>query len=172
LILNARSTRITYFTKIPWQYFSTHFITRPSFDAQRRSIWSEYLDRVHDLHRDTLAYLWSEGSRSAHADSYQVPVHFHALWFSNRQLDTDMMVTEWKALAGTGGKPINIQPYNSSGDGLAYVLKLADRDDCHWEFSDNLSLFFPESVDLSNAQGRRRYNRHLARANSPLIRGS
>jgi hypothetical protein len=79
------------------------------------------------------------------------------------------MATQWKALAGTGGRPIDIEPYNPSGDGLAYVLKLADRDDCHWEFSNNLSLFFRESVDLSTAQGRRRYNRHVARANNPLM---
>jgi hypothetical protein len=50
---------------------------------------------------------------------------------------------------------------------LAYVLKLADRDDGHWDFSNNLSLFLPESVELSNAQCRRRYRRHLARSNSP-----
>jgi hypothetical protein len=80
-----------------------------------------------------------------------------------------MMATEWTELAGTGGKPIEIEPYNSSEDALAYVLKLADRSNCHWEFSNNLSLFFPESVDLSTAQGRRRYNRHLARASSPLM---
>ncbi len=83
-----------------------------------------------------------------------------------------MLATEWSALAGTGGKPIAIGPYDSSGDGLAYVLKLAERSDCPWDFSDNLSLFFPESVDLSNAQGRRRYRRHLARANSPLMTAS
>jgi hypothetical protein len=74
-------------------------------------------------------------------------------------------------LAGVGGKPIEIEPYNSSGDALAYVLKLADRDDCHWDFSNNLSLFLPES-DLSNAQCRRRYRRHLARANSSLTTAS
>jgi len=83
-----------------------------------------------------------------------------------------MMATGWKALAGTGGKPIEIEPYNSSGDGLAYVLKLADRDDCHWEFSNNLSLFSPQRDDLSNAQSRRRYNRHLARASGPLTTSS
>jgi hypothetical protein len=33
------------------------------------------------------------------------------------------------ALAGSGGNPIAIEPYNSSGDALAYVLKLAERDD-------------------------------------------
>ena len=77
-----------------------------------------------------------------------------------------MMTTEWKALAGTGGKPIDIQRYNPSGEALGYVLKLADRDDCHWEFSNNLSMFFPESADLSTTQSRRRYRRHLARANS------
>ena len=82
------------------------------------------------------------------------------------------MATEWKALAGTGGQPIDIEPYNSSGDGLAYVLKLADRADCHWDFSNNLSLFFRESVDLSTSQGRRRYNRHLARASSSRMKRS
>jgi hypothetical protein len=169
LLLDARSARLEYFTRIPWQYFTTHFITRPSSDAHRRGIWYEYLNRVRDLHRDTLAYLWSEESRTPHGDLYQVPVHFHALWSSNRQLDTHMMATEWKALAGTGGKPIDIEPYNSSGAGLAYVLKLADRDNCHWEFSNNLSLFFPESVDLSTSQNRRRYNRHLARASRQLM---
>ena len=79
-----------------------------------------------------------------------------------------MLATEWIALAGSGGNPIAIEPYNSSGAALAYVLKLADRDDCHWDFSNNLSLFLPESVDLSNAQCRRRHRRHLARANNPL----
>jgi hypothetical protein len=172
LLLDAGSGRTAYFTKIPWQYFTTHFITRPSANNHRRELWHEYIDRVRMLHRDTLAYLWSEESRTAHGDLYQLPVHFHALWFSNRQLDTHMMATEWSALAGTGGKPIDIQPYSSAGDGLAYVLKLADRDDCHWDFSNNLSLFFPESVDLSTAQGRRRYRRHLARASSPLTTAS
>jgi hypothetical protein len=80
-----------------------------------------------------------------------------------------MMASEWRALAGTGGKPIEIEPYNSSGNALAYVLKLAERDDCHWDFSNNLSLFFPQRDDLSTSQSRRRYNRHLARANSPLM---
>jgi len=81
-----------------------------------------------------------------------------------------MHATEWKSLAGVDGKPIDIALYNSCGDGLAYVLKLADRDDCHWDFSDNLSLFLPESVvDLSNAQCRRRYRRHLARAKGVLL---
>jgi hypothetical protein len=168
LLLDSKYARTTYFTRIPWQYFTTHFITRPSSDAHRRGIWHEYLTRVRTSHRDTLAYLWSEESRTAHGDLYQLPVHFHALWFSNRQLDTRMMATEWKALAGTGGKPVDIEPYDSSGNGLAYVLKLADRDDCHWEFSNNLSLFFPESVDLSTAQSRRRYKRHMARASRPL----
>ena len=79
-----------------------------------------------------------------------------------------MLATEWKSLAGSGGNPIAIESYNSSGNALAYVLRLADRDDCHWDFSNNLSLFLPESVDLSNAQNRRRYRRHLDRANSPL----
>jgi hypothetical protein len=78
-----------------------------------------------------------------------------------------MLATEWKSLAGVGGKRIEIEPYKSSGYALAYVLKLADRDDCHWDFSNNLSLFLPENGDLSNAQNRRRYRRHLARANSP-----
>jgi hypothetical protein len=41
-----------------------------------------------------------------------------------------MLATEGIALAGSGGNPIVIEPYNSSGDPLAYVLKLADRDDC------------------------------------------
>jgi hypothetical protein len=172
LLLDAKSTRTEYFTRVAWQYFTTHFITRPSSDAHRRELWREYVSQVRTLHRDTLAYLWSEESRTAHGDCYQVPVHFHALWLSHRQLDTLMMATEWKALAGNGGRPFEIEPYNSSGDGLAYVLKLADCSDCHWEFSNNLSLFFPESVDLSNAQCRRRYRRHLARANSPLVTAS
>jgi hypothetical protein len=97
-----------------------------------------------------------------------VPVHFHALWFSNRPLDIRMFASEWIALAGSGGNPISIEPYNSSGDALAYVLKLADRDDS----SNNLSLFLPESADFSNAQNRRRYRRHLARANSALMTAS
>jgi len=167
LLLDARSARTTYFTKIHWQHFTTHFITQPSADAHRRGIWHEYLNRVRALHRDTLAYLWSEESRIAHGDLYQIPVHFHALWFSHRQLDARMLATEWKALAGDGGKPIEIEPYNPSGGGLAYVLKLADRSDCHWDFSDNLSLFLPESIDLSTSQSRRRYRRHLARTSSP-----
>jgi hypothetical protein len=168
-LLNTRASRLEYFTTIPWQLFSTHFITNPNASSERRrSLWPEYLDRVRTLHRDTLAYLWSEERRSAYGDLYQVPIHFHALWFSHRQLDTSMLATEWIALAGSGGNPIAIEPYNSSGDALAYVLKLADRDDCHWDFSNNLSLFLPESVDFSNAQCRRRYRRHLARANSPL----
>ena len=168
LLLNARSARLEYFSRIPWQYFTTHFITRPSADAHRRDIWHEYINRVCTLHRDTLAYLWSEESRNAHGDLYQIPVHFHALWFSHRPLDTRMMATQWKALAGTGGKPIAIEHYDPSGGALAYVLKLADRSDCHWEFSNNLSLFSSESVDVSNAQARRRYRRHLARASNPL----
>ena len=167
LLLNARSTRLEYFSRIQWQYFTTHFITRPSTTSQRGGIWQDYLTRVRAVHRDTLAYLWSEESRTAHGDLYQIPVHFHALWFSHRQLDTRMMATEWKALAGNGGKPFKLEPYNSGEAGLAYVLKLADRSDCHWEFSNNLSLFFPESIDLSNAQSRRRHRRHLARASSP-----
>ncbi len=57
LLLDARSARTAYFTRIPWQYFSTHFITRPSSDAHHRGIWYEYLNRVRELHRDTLAYL-------------------------------------------------------------------------------------------------------------------
>ncbi len=162
LLLNARSARLEYFSRIQWQYFTTHFITRPSTTSQRRGIWQDYLTRVRALHRDTLAYLWSEESRTAHRDLYQVPVHFHALWFSHRPVDTRMMATEWKALAGFGGKPIAIEPYNPSGDALAYVLKLADRSDCHWDFSNNLSLFLPEP-DLSTAQSRRRYRRHLDR---------
>jgi hypothetical protein len=166
LLLDARSERSAYFAHIPWQYFSTHFITRPSSDTHGRELWRTYLDNVRSLHRDTLAYLWSEESRTAYGDLYQIPVHFHALWFSHRQLDTRMLATEWKTLAGNGSKPIAIEPYDSSGGALEYVLKLADRDDCHWELSNNLSLFFPESVDLSNAQGRRRYRRHLARASS------
>ena len=48
------------------------------------------------------------------------------------------------------------------------MLKLADRSDCHWDFSNNLSLFLPETVDLATCQSRRRYRRHLARANSVL----
>jgi hypothetical protein len=169
LLLDSKYARTTYFTRIPWQYFTTHFITRPNADSQRRGIWYEYLNRVRDLHRDTLAYLWSEESRAAHGDLYQVPVHFHALWFSHCQLDTHMLATEWSTLAGTGGKPIDIELYNPSGGGLAYVLKLADRSDCHWEFSNNLSLFLRDSVDLSTSQGRRRHRRHLARANSQLM---
>jgi hypothetical protein len=168
LLLNARSARPEYFTRIQWQYFTTHFITRPSTNAHRRSIWHEYLDRIRALHRDTLAYLWAEESRSAHGDQYRIPVHFHALWSSHRQLDTSMMATQWQALAGNGGRPFDIKPYNPSGEALAYILKLADRSDCHWDFSNNLSLFLPEPVDLSTCQGRRRYKRHLARANSVL----
>ena len=168
LLLNSRVSRLEYFT-IPWQLFSTHFITNPNASSERRrSLWHDYLNRVRTLHRNTLAYLWSEERRTAHGDLYEVPIHFHALWCSNRPLDIRMLATEWKSLAGVGGKPVEIQPYNSSGDALAYVLKLADRDDCHWDFSNNLSLFLPESVELSNAQNRRRFRRHLARANSPL----
>jgi hypothetical protein len=171
-LLDARSARTTYFTNIPWQYFTTHFITRPSTNSKRRGIWREYIDRVRELHRDTLAYLWSEESRTAHGDLYQVPIHYHALWFSHRQLDTRMLPTEWKAVAGNGGKPFAIEPYDPSGGGLAYVLKLADRSDCHWEFSNNLSLFLPETSDLSTSRSRRRYRRHLARTSSQLITAS
>lgn len=172
LLLNAKWSRQEYLARVPWQYFTTHFVTRASSDAHRRGIWYEYLSRVHALHRDTLAYLWSEESRAAHCDVYHVPVHFHALWSSCRRLDTFMMAMEWKALAGHGGRPIDVKPYDTSGSALAYVLKLADRDDCHWDFSHNLSLFFPESVDLSNAQARRRYRRHLARANRHRLTNS
>jgi hypothetical protein len=172
LLLNSRSSRVEYFS-LPWQLFSTHFITNQNTSSERRrSLWPEYLDRVRALHRDTIVYLWSEESRTAHDDLYRVPVHFHALWLSNRPLDTRMLSTEWKSLAGVGGKPIEIEPYNSSGDALAYVLKLADREDCRWDFSNNLSLFLPETVDLSNAQCRRRYRRHLARSNSQLMTAS
>jgi hypothetical protein len=172
-LLNTRASRLEYFTTIPWQLFSTHFITTPNASSERRrSLWPEYLNRVRALHRDSLAYLWSDERRTAHGDLYQVPIHFHALWFSNRPLDTRMLTTEWQSLAGVGGKPIEIEPYNSSGDALAYVLKLADRDDCHREFSNNLSLFLPENGDFSNAQNRRRHRRHLARANSPLMTAS
>jgi hypothetical protein len=170
LLLNARSARPECFSRVQWQYFTAHFITRPSTNAHHRSIWHEYLNRVRELHRDTLVYLWAEESRSAHGDLYQIPVHFHALCFSHRKLNTHLMATEWKALAGYGGRPIDIEPYDPSGDALAYVLKLADRDDCHWEFSNNLSLFFPERIDLSTSQSRRRYRRHLARADSPHYR--
>jgi hypothetical protein len=169
LLLNARSSRNEYFAKIPWQYFTTHFVTRPCSDTHHRGIWHEYLNRVRVFHRDTLAYLWSEESRTARGDLYQVPVHFHALWFSHHPLDTHMLAKEWSALAGIGGRPIAIEPYNPSGEALAYVLKLADRSHCHWDFSNNLFLFLPEAVDLSTAQGRRRYRRHLARAGSRLM---
>src|ERR1700694_1956208 len=130
LLLNTRASRLEYFTTFPCQLFSTHFITNPNASSERRrSLWHEYLNRVRALHRDTLAYLWAEERRAAHGDLYQVPIHFHALWRSNRPLDIRMLATEWKSLAGVGGKPIAIEPYNSSGDALAYVLKLADRDD-------------------------------------------
>ena len=42
-----------------------------------------------------------------------------------------------------------------------------DRSDCHWDFSNNLSLFLPEmsTFPMLSADAARR---HLARANSPL----
>ena len=167
--LNNRASRLEYLSTIPWQLFSTHFITNPNAGSERRrSIWHRYLARVRALHRDTLAYIWSEESRSVHDDLHRVPVHYHALWFSNNAPDTRMLANEWNSLAGLGGKPIEIDSYDPCRDGLAYVLKLADRDDCHWDFSNNLSLFLPEGVDLSNAQCRRRNRRHLGRANGVL----
>src|ERR1700730_618693 len=82
LLLNSQSARTVYFGKIPLNYFTTHCITRPTGDAHSRGIWHDYLNRVRTLHRDTLAYLWSEERRTAHDDPYRVPVHFHAFWCS------------------------------------------------------------------------------------------
>lgn len=176
-ILNARTSRIAHFSQIPWKYFAAYTISRPigQRDDYPLQLWGDYIDQIGAHHRDTIGHLWSMERRRQHGDYSAIRPHFHALWVSPSSLDTRMMEAAWKAVAGNGGNPVHIEPFNRTDSGLQYVLKMAGHPDCHWDFSPNLSFFMPGPVDVSSAQARRRLHRHLSRlqeAQSDLLPAS
>jgi hypothetical protein len=164
-ILNARTARISHFSQVPWQYLSTHTFTRPvgQQDEYPLRLWKDYIDEIGDYHRDTIGYLWSMERRDPHDEYGLIRPHFHALWVSPHPLDTRMMEDSWKHVAGNGGNPVLIAPFDETEAGLEYVLKVADHPDCSWDFSSNLSFFMPCPPDVSTAQARRRLRRHQSR---------
>lgn len=164
-ILNARTARINHFSQVPWRYFSTHTFSRPVGPQEEYplQLWNDYIDEIGDHHRDTIGYLWSMERRDPHGEYGLIRPHFHALWVSPRPLDARMMEDSWKHVAGSGGNPVLIEPFEETDAGLEYVLKVADHPDCSWDFSPNLSFFAPGPVDVSTAQARRRLRRHQSR---------
>jgi|GEM_PF-2007054 len=156
---------VAYLGSINWQWFCTFTVTRPvrNGDDERRSIWDEYLRRIHEGHRDTLGYVWAEDRRDALNNCARIKAHFHAVLVSNLRPDRAMLLEEWAELAGHAKYTAKIDAYDPSLDGLRYVLKLIDRPQAYWGLSPDIQYFLPEIPTGSDCQSRRRFRRHMQR---------
>lgn len=160
LIVESREERVKLFQEIPWQLFTTNTITRPLGLASHYSIWSDYLDGVKSEHRDTVGLLWCR----EHNPSWDMDLHYHCLWVSNKPVSGELVRSQWLGRAGTSGKPVDIKPCDGNPRVIEYLLKLSDNPYCDWQVSENLELFRPCPVPMDTSQARRRYGRFISRS--------
>ena len=168
-VLTLRKERVEYFQSVPWDLFTTHTVTRKVGVNTQYSLWAEYLDRVRSTHRDTIGMLWAQEEVRSDNPLHRLAPHWHCLWVSPKPLDQQFLRSQWMDLAGTSGKPIDIEGCDGNSRVIGYLLKLADHPDSHWECTPNLELLMPGGPDLSSSQARRRYARFLKRSEQSAV---
>jgi hypothetical protein len=163
LVVDARASRIEMFQAVPWQLFTTHDFTRSISHNRVDAEWTDYLEAVRAVHRDTIGLLWSKEQVFAQNAAHRVAPHFHCLWVSNKSLDPGLLRSEWIKRAGTSGRPIDIRSCDGGPQVISYLLKLSENPNCDWQLTASVEFFMGVTVELSNSQARRRCARFMER---------
>jgi hypothetical protein len=151
---------------IPWQLFAT--LSFASLHVGYESARLKFKEMAHTVAhsmRTRLGYVYALERRSKSTGAI-VPLHFHAAFVAPKPIEYQAIIGAW--WAGAGGNQYNtlhdlarVQPYNSSLDGIAYIVKQMTDPDCQWDLKD-VELFSPSMSKprMSPRQARRWQEQH------------
>jgi hypothetical protein len=169
-VASARGQRayVTWLRPVPWQLFCTFTFAWQVSDPQALKVFSEFVHRLEKSLRGSVGLVRGDEKRFSGCGMPGAPRHFHVVIAAHRQLDRHFVGQLWMSLAGRreDGAGADVRIYDSSLNGLAYVLKFINQPLGDWDFR-NLDLFLePFEQQKNNSRRRRRLTRHLIRLQS------
>jgi hypothetical protein len=132
-----------------------HSVSDEQADKAFRSFFA-----VHFLQlAENVGWIRSTERRLSGCSDYGVHLHFHFVMFSQAPLSPARIQADWTTLIGNA----KCDFYDSTRNGIGYILKMSHQEFCDWSFSDNLYLFLP-GYQPKNRRERRNLERHALRA--------
>jgi hypothetical protein len=91
-------------------------------------------------YRENIGYIYGlEMTLSGCSTTLNERLHFHFILLSHAPLSAEVIQERWIALFGQA----KCEFYDNSKNGVGYILKKIDQEQCEWNVSDNLYLFVP-----------------------------
>jgi hypothetical protein len=109
--------------------------------------------------KENIGWIRSTERTLSGLSDYGSPLHYHFIAFSHASLFPETIDRFWSASVGN----CKVEPYDATKDGIGYILKMRNLDDCDWTFSENLYLFQPD-YEPKNRHQRRAIDRQQLRS--------
>jgi hypothetical protein len=125
-----------------------------------------YLSFINDLssgliYRENIGYVYGlEMTLSGCSRAFNERRHFHFILLSHAPLSAKGIQKRWTVSYGNA----KCEFYDNSKDGVGYILKKIDQEQCEWDVSDNFYLFVPH-YQPKNKHERRALDRQKTRKN-------
>jgi hypothetical protein len=129
---------------------------------QAHKVFDDEIKRLSSIWGDEIAFILAEeaGCYSGLSKHFRVRRHLHAVLLSHSDVSAQAVEDRWERCVGNA----KVEHYNFAQDGIGYILKKRDDEDCDWRISDNLFLFVPGYEGKNKAERQALKRQRLRRS--------
>lgn len=155
-----------WFKQVDWRFFCTFTFAWRVNDQQADRIFTEFIDRLERDLKCDLGYVRGDEKRFSGCGKPASGRHYHVLLTCAAPVSASRVKYLWQSMAGNRSDDAGakVEPYDSTQNGVAYVMKALVQEHGEWGFR-KMHLFHPEARMLhdDDARSRRNIRRHRAR---------
>lgn len=125
-----------------------------------------FINLLSRRYHENIEWIQSSEVKLSDFSGCKVRRHIHAVLLTNANLSPLDIQKLWKKLIGNS----KCEFYNPDLDGIGYILKLRNHEQCNWDISNHLFLFHPRRHPKDKRE-RRTLRRQLSRGKARASRG-
>lgn len=130
------------------------------------SIFRAFINLLSRRYHENIEWIQSSEVKLSNLSECKVRRHLHAVLLTNADLSHGDVQKLWEDLYGNSA----CEMYDSTRNGIGYILKLRNHEQCSWDISNHLFLFHPRRHP-KNKRERRTLRRQLSRGKARASRG-
>ena len=138
--------------------FGCFTFRRNTGEESANCIFREFINLLSKRYHENIEWIQSSEVKLSDFSGCDVRRHIHAVLLTNADLYPMDVQKRWERLIGNSKCDL----YNPDLDGIGYILKLRNHEQCNWHISNHLSLFHPRRHP-KNKRERRTLRRQLSR---------
>jgi hypothetical protein len=148
---------------VPWQIFATLEFPWSAKPETAGHKFAHLIDMMERSLRTRVCSLYAAETRSKYGAI--VPLHFHAAFTATRTITCQLVAGIWNPEVGRsnlmGGDLAQVEAFDPTKGGIAYILKHINGPDCTWDFRNvhlfNRNIRFVPKTDHASLRSARRW---------------